>query len=237
MAVYSAGQAQFRINFEISPITLVGGIAGDVSGGALPITMLLGGASPNGLLQSANVGLDDAFGYFYPLPGSGLIENQLGEYPFANLAIAANAIVKQPLNVSLLMRCPVKDAGGYQTKLAIITGLQNTLANHCARGGTFIVATPSYYYTNCILLGLHDVSGGETQQAQIEWRWDFRRPLISLEQADPSLNSLMRQMSSGAMTTGSLTGRDMGAPPNVASPAILPSSANAASAGVPATSR
>lgn len=230
MAVYSSGQADFKRTFELSPITLVGGIAGGIPGGVLPVSALLPGGA---ILAGAAGDLDSAFAYFQPLPGSSLIDNALGEYPFANLAVAANAIVKQPLMVSMLMTIPVKSGFSYPQKLAVMKALQNTLANHCASGGTFIVATPSYYYNNCILVGLHDISAGETGQAQYSWKWDFRRPLLSAEGASPGLNSFMAALSSGAMAPEATTGRALQTPRSVGAPAILPPAAATASAGVP----
>lgn len=225
------GQADFRRAFELSPITLVGGIAGNMAGGALPILSLL---NPGNLVAGSNIGLDSAFGSFHPLPGSSLIENQLGDYPFANQAVAANAIVKQPLNVSLLLTAPVNSDTTYRRKLAIMTSLQATLANHCAQGGLFIVATPSFYYNNCILVGLHDVSGGETAQGQFRWRFDFRRPLIALEQAGPAMNTFMQRLSSGAMAPDAFTGRNLATPRTVGAPGLLPLAASVPSAGIPA---
>lgn len=228
--MYSFGQASFKAAFEIAPITLTNGIAGGMSGGALSIAALL---NPGGLLSPAGGSMDDAFGNFYPLPGSSLISNMLGEYPFANQAIAANAVIKMPLMVSLLMRCPV-NAGTYSQKLAIMTALQNTLANHIAQGGLFTVATPTFYYTGCVLVDLQDVSGGETNQAQMAYRWDFRRPLIALEgQQGGGMNSFMSQLSAGGVVPESMTSRSLQTPQTVGSPAIFPSSQAAPSAGVP----
>lgn len=225
---YSFGQAAYKLAFEISPITLTGGIAGGMSGGALPLPALLSGGGPLG----GGDGLDSSFANFYPIPGSTLITNMVGEYPFANQAIAANAVIKMPLMVSLLMRCPV-NAGTYWQKLGIMTGLQNTLANHCAQGGLFTVATPSFYYTGCILVDLQDVSGGETNQAQMAYRWDFRRPLVALEGNGGSPNSFTGLLGSGAFVPDNTIGRVLQNPQTAGSPAILPTSQAAFSAGVP----
>jgi len=37
---YTAGQAQYKLNFEISPIILTGGIASNFIGGMLPLLAL-----------------------------------------------------------------------------------------------------------------------------------------------------------------------------------------------------
>lgn len=224
----SPGQVAYKQAFEVSPITLTGGIAGRMPGGALPISHLL---NPGGSVLAGPLG--EAFGAFFPIPGTSLIENQVGEYPFANQAVAANAVVKQPLNVSLLMRAPAKGPGGYERKLSIMTALQNTLANHIAQGGLFTVATQSYFYTGCILVGMHDVGGGETMQPQVDWRFDFRRPLISTGELRPALSTFMRRLEAGAMVSTRTTGRNLATPATAGSPGILPASATALSAGVP----
>jgi hypothetical protein len=230
---YFAGQAEYELSFGVNPITLVGGIAGQMPGGTLPLPVLMNGS----LISGYDSTLDEAFGKFYPLPGSSLAENQIGEYPFANEIIAANAIIRQPLMVSLLMRCPVRSPAGYAAKLAIMTGLQNTLDAHAASGGTFIVATPSYYYAGCILLGLHDVSAGETLQAQSQWRWDFRRPMISGSgNGSGSMNPFMQGLTNGAAISGAMTGLDLATSETIGSPSVGPAQGSASSTGVPAVS-
>lgn len=232
---YSAGQSAFKLAFEISPITLTNGIAANIPGGTMPLMSLLQAASyATGLLGSADFELDDAFGNFYPLPGSSLIKNEVAKYPMANMAIAANAIIKQPINVSLMMRCPVRDAGGYAAKLSIMTGLQSTLAQHCASGGTFIVATPSFFYTDCLLTDMHDISGGEGLQAQVTWRFDFEKPLISLQDAQAAQNSMMQQLSNGTPTDGATSGLDVQSTQTAATAGFIPASTTTAGAGVAA---
>lgn len=230
---YSAGQAAFKAAFEISPITLTNGIAGSIPGGMLPLMALIQSISYTSILGGGNVNLDNTFANFYPLPGSTMIENELGKYPFANMAIAANAVVKQPITVSMLMRTPVRDPGGYALKLAIMTSLQNTLDRHTSNGGTFMVATPSFFYTDVILTHLQDVSGGEGKQAQTDWKWDFVKPLITLQQAQATQNAMMNAMSSGVPTSGELSGVSAVNSASAASSAVLPVSAASPSAGLP----
>ena len=231
---YSAGQAAFKAAFEISPITLTNGIASNITGGMLPLMNLLQANNYGSVLGSGSgFELDDAFGNFYPMPGSSLIENEIGKYPFANLAIAANCIVTQPLTVSLLMRCPVRDPGGYQTKLSIMTSLQNTLKAHCASGGTFMVATPSFFYTDVILTELKDISGGEGAQAQVTWQWSFTKPLITLQDASQTQNAMMQQLSNGTPTDGASSGAGAVDSGSGASPGVLPSSGATASSIMP----
>jgi hypothetical protein len=236
---YSAGEAQYKLNFEISPITLTGGVALNIPGGMLPIISITQASSFTGLISGGeNVDLNDFFANFYPLPNSSLIDQQIGMYPFANQTVAANAIIVQPLGISMLMQVPVRDAGGYLSKLSNMTSIQNTLHQHNTTGGTYTVATPSYFYTNCVMTGMHDISSGESKQAQIQWKLDFIQPLISLQDANNyALNTMMQQLSSGVQTSGGNFGLSptVGIPPSLATPGIAQAAQSSASSGVAGT--
>jgi hypothetical protein len=199
----SSGLTQYELTYAINPILLVGGAAGPTPGATVPLMTYLQGSNFASLLSQGNAGfnLDDSFAYFQPIPGSTLIANQLGAYPFANQATAANAIITQPLNVSLMMIVPVREAGGYTLKNAAMTNLQALLAAHVLAGGTFTVCTPSFVYTTCILVRLADVSGGETHQVQWRWQWDFQKPLISLADAEQAYNGLMGRLAAGTQVS------------------------------------
>ena len=200
----SLGCTVFKLGFEISPIILTNGIASKIPGGMLPIISITEAANfVKTLLSGGNVlNLDNYFAHFRPLPGATLQNNQIGQYPFANQSIAANAIITQPLDVSLIMSCPVKSAGGYTAKMITLSALKAALDAHNSSGGTYIVATPSYIYKNCILTNMRDVSGGESKQAQTDWQFDFPQPLISLSDAQKSQNSLMSKLSGGTSFSG-----------------------------------
>lgn len=231
---YSAGQAAYKLAFEISPITLTGGIALNIPGGMLPLLAISQSGSYSGLISGgANVDLDDYFANFFPLPGSTLIDQQIGHYPFANQTVAANAIIVQPLHVSLIMRVPVRDTGGYALKLAQMTAIQATLHQHNISGGTYTVATPSYFYTDCVMLDMVNQDSGETFQAQISWRLDFEQPLISLQDAANAQNVMMSQLTSGVQTTGANFGLapTVGIPPSLATSNIAPTAQASASSG------
>lgn len=202
----------FRLGYEISPIILTGGAAGSIPGGMLPIVAITEALNiVDGLLNgTVESSLDNFFAHFKPLPGSTLINNQIGQYPFANQAIAANAIITQPLTVSMLMLCPVRQAGGYTTKLATIMALQATLAAHINQGGLFTVVTPGYVYTNLILASLRDVSDSGDKQAATAYQWDFEQPLITIDQAQSVQNSFLSKMTAGAVTDGSQSGVGVG---------------------------
>ena len=182
--------SDFQSSYVLSPIILTYGIAANVDGGMIPITSLLN--------DDAEDDPNNFFAQFQPLPDATLIENQFGEYSFANQTVAANAVITQPLRISLRMICPVRNPGGYGDKLAKITSLKSSLDQHINAGGTFTIATPSFLYTNCLLLSLRDVSGqGESKQAQSAWQWDFKKPLLTEEDADAAQNTMMNKISGG----------------------------------------
>lgn len=197
MSVAGVFSGVYGAAFQISPITLTGGIASTIPGvGALPITAILetaglviGGISGNQINQ--------AFANFRPLPGSTLIHNQVAEYPFYTQQIASNAMIQQPLNISLVMYCPANQNTTVGLKLAVMTMLQSTLELHCQQGGTFTVLTPSQVYSGCLLSSLTDVSTEETNQAQWAYQWDFVQPLITFPGQIPTLNSNLRAISGG----------------------------------------
>lgn len=232
----SAGYSLFKLAFQISPIMLVNGIATNIPGGMLPIVSVTESANFSiGLLGdgSSSLTLDNFFAHYEPMPGSTLIENQLGTYPFANQSVAGNAIITQPLSLSLKMTCPAKGFLGMGTKLVTMIALKRVLDEHIALGGTFTVVTPSYFYTNGVLLRLVDISPGitgENKQAQTLWQWDFSFPLLTLEQADTIQNSLMSKLSSGTQIQGdpSWSGVPMtvNAPNSLASPLMIPAATN-----------
>lgn len=216
----------FKLGFQISPIILTGGVATNIPGGMLPIVSITEAANfVTGLLSGGTeTSLDDFFAHFQPTPGMTLIENAVGHYPFANQAVAANAIISQPLRLSMLMICPVKSDGGYVAKLATMSALQAVLLQHNAAGGLYTVATLSGIQTNGILLSLKDVSSGETKQVQHTWQWDFEFPLVTLQQANQAQNTLMSKLTNGLPTDGSLsgTGSTIGIPPSGAAPSVVP---------------
>lgn len=204
----AAGRAVFKLTYEISPIILTDGIASSIPGGMLPIVALTEGANfAAGLLDgSFDIGLDDFFAHFEPAPGGVLINNQPATYPAADQSVAANAIVCQPLNISLMMRCPGKTSGAYTARLVTFTALKKALDMHTVKGGLYTVVTPSYVYTNCILTSLQDVSAGDTKQPQTAWQFDFVQPLVTEAQISQSQNNAMSKISGGMQTTGGTSG-------------------------------
>lgn len=225
--MYPYGMDDFRLYYVISPIILTGGIAANMPGGALPIVNLTQANNYDPLTGFAgNLALDDYFAHYQPLPGSTLIDQDIGLYPFANQQTAANAVITKPLSISLMMICPAKGTGGYATKLPILSALQQTLAQHNISGGTYIIATPGYAYTDCVMLAMRDVTGADTKQTQILYQMDFIQPLVTQAAAAAAQNTLLSKISSGTMLTSpSWSGPQAatGAPASGLAPSLIPS--------------
>jgi len=233
----SPGLVAFQLSFQVSPIILVDGVAGSMAGGMLPIISITEAINfPLGLLSGGDTpSLDNFFATYRPIPGGSLVSNAIGKYPFANQSVASNAIISQPKRISLLMTCPVRESLGYASKLATMMSLQSTLSQHCNSGGTFIVATPSYFYTSCLLLDLVDVSGPQSKQAQTQWQWNFEQPLLTQAQADAAQNSLMSKITQGTSfsSTPSWSGlsQTVGEPTSLAASSVIPAASGVAGAG------
>ena len=82
--------------------------------------------------------------------------------------------------------------------------LKKTLDYHHQSGGTYSIATPSYIYTGCILSAMTDATGGESNQVQTAWRFDFVQPLITLEDAG-AFSAFMQSLEGGLPIIGNPT--------------------------------
>jgi hypothetical protein len=204
----SAAGSAWRTTFELCPIILSGGIASNIPGGMLPAVAISQAINfTTGLLTGNNVpNLDGFFAHFMPVPGATLIENQFGMYPFANLAVAANALIAQPLHLSMRMICPVNTTAGYYTKLATMTALKAVFDQHNNSGGLYVIMTLSYIYNNCVMIGMRDIGAEQTKQVQVEWQIDFMKPLVTLADASSTYNNQMNQINNGTQTNGAATG-------------------------------
>lgn len=182
LAAASPGAIAAATAFTASPIILTGGLATYV-GGYLPILYLTG----SGVLNSLIAGTPSATAFaaqFVVQAGGSLIKAQYGQYPFANQTVAANAMIADPLRVSVLMHVPANDTtGGYPGKLALMQALQAGISQHLLLGGMFTVLTPGYTYSNMLLEAITDASAGDDMQVQYDWRWDFWQPLVTQAQA------------------------------------------------------
>lgn len=190
----SPGEVAFKLAFQICPIYLTGGIAGSMPGATVPLISFTQGDIFGSILDiglSSEEDLDRFFAHFRPLPGATLLNNSVGQFPFANRAVAANAIIFEPLQVSLLMTCPVQTLGGYPMRQSTLSSLKRTLDAHNLAGGTYSIATPGYLYTDCLFVRMTDASTGETKQVQYQYQLDFLQPLVTQEGAQQAYNNLM----------------------------------------------
>jgi len=197
----SLTQTIFSLAYEQSPILLQGGIAQFLPGQTLPIVAI------TELFDVPGIENQSLFAHWKPLPGGTLQQWQVAEYPFASLQVASNAIIQEPLTISMLMICPAQSNGGYVYKQAILTAMKLTLDLHLSSGGSFSVITPAYTYTNCLLTSIKDVSSMGDKQTQYMFQWDFVQPLIStggfLQQ---TLGTVMQSITNGTPTVPNLGG-------------------------------
>lgn len=203
--------AGFAAIYTVSPIYLLNGVAASMPGGILAFadTSLL----PTG------------FATFRPLAGSSLLKAECAQYPMANQAVAGNAIIQLPTNLSMQMVCPAMANGvPYENKSSVIAALVATLIQHNAMGGLYDVYTPAFPYSNGILLDFRDVTDANIKQAQAMFELDFFFPLITLAAAQAAEGSLYQAITSGvpivgqpSFSTGTPTSS---AVPNLAPPTI-----------------
>jgi hypothetical protein len=199
MALNFFGQA-WRLAFEVSPVLLVDGIAAGIPGGTLPIAVFTEGLNiVDGALHGE---LADNATRFMPMPGTTLIQQDIGQYPFYNQATAANAVVQKPNRVIMQMLRPVSTKSGYAGKTMTFMALKLALDKHNQSGGSYTVLTPSFIYTGCLLRSMVDNSGlsAQNRQAQYSWSFEFEQPLLTLSQLDATLGNLMSKFSTGART-------------------------------------
>lgn len=232
--------SDYQLSYEISPIMLVGGIAGT---NMLPlISLLSSGNFSQGVLSSSSG--NNYFGRFRVLPGHSLMENEVALYPLANQSVAANAIITDPLRVSLEMIAPADDQTPVAAKLAIITALKSSLDNHTALGGWYNVSTPSYIYQGCLLTSLTEgTEEDDGSQVQIRWIWNFMQPLLTAEAAQAAQNQGMSKISSKTQNSGDPPGSAhittaIGQPSSNITPQIVPAASgsigsNVAPSGAP----
>jgi len=186
----------FQQSYEINPITLVQGIAANFPGGTQPITDL---TQPNG---TGGLTYDDFSAKWKPVPGATLAEWQIAAYPFANMVVAANAVIQMPLKVSMMLILPSQNdpENNYSTKLNLFTSIQTQIQKHISLGGYFTVNTPAFIYTGMLLRTIRDVTPAGSTQPQIIWQWDFEQPLISLQNSAQSLGNVMGHVENGTPT-------------------------------------
>jgi hypothetical protein len=202
-----ASNTQIQLAYQVCPVILTGGAAAQIPGGMLPILSLFYGAGANSLGLPFDIGdLDDAFGAFNVLPGGTLVSQQIAKYPFANQSVAANATIREPLTISVIMDAPMRGANAWAMKQMIMTSLKSTLDNHNNVGGTYAIITPAYLYTELIMTAMTDNSRGNNSLPQNAWRFDFEKPLVSLADIQGAQNQLMSKITNGTPTDGAQSG-------------------------------
>lgn len=234
MAGMNAGLAAFELAFQLSPIILTGGITNTFPGFALPIMAITESANfPFSLLSGAGpLNMDRFFAHYQVLPGSSLIQQDIAKYPFANAQIAANAVISQPIMVSVLMICPIQNKVGWAEKLAIISGLKWLLDQHNLLGGTYTILTPAYVYQNCVMRGMHDASSQLTKQVQNTYQLDFEKPLLTLSDAQQLLNSVGSVIQNATGAVNDVFGLGVTSPTSVVLPSIMPGTASQTAAQI-----
>ena len=204
-----ASNIQRQLAYQICPIILTGGIAAQLPWSMLPMLNLM---SPSGslapsILPFLDSDLDDAFAAFNVVPGGQLVLQQIGKYPFANQYVAANAVVREPLTLSVLMDTPMRGENPWTLKSQVFTSLKATLDSHNNAGGTYTIATPAYIYENMVMTSLTDISRGGNPVPQNAWRFDFEKPLVALSELQQGAQNLVTSaMSMGLVTNGSSSG-------------------------------
>ncbi len=193
------GTQVYELAYVKSPIFLTNGIATLIPGGVLPLIAITESLSlSTSLLQGKiNLSLDDFWANFYAMPGATLHNLQIGNYPFANQQVAANAVIGQPLNVSMRMNTTPRLQGGMVTKILTASALKFALDQHNFNGGTYSVLTPSYFYTGCVMTGMKDITSGDSHHQQTDWQLDFVQPLLSISQTVQVQNSLLSKLTGG----------------------------------------
>ena len=117
----SLGQPLFENAYQNTPIIFQGGIASTLPGQLLPIIAI------TETLDFVGLPSGQLFAKYRPLPGGTLEEWQVAEYPFASFQTAANAVIQQPLKISMQMICPAQNGGGYLLKTAILMALKGII--------------------------------------------------------------------------------------------------------------
>lgn len=229
--------ATYKNAYQINPIVLVEGVAG--AGGKTPLGDYLNKGVVTLGDNTKNV---NYFANFRILPGHTLIDNQVATYPFANQTTAANAVITQPLKLSIEMVVPADNTVNFALKKAVMTNLKTTLDTHTALGGYYNVATPNYIYTGCLLTSLIDSTDEQLgSQVQIHWIWNFMKPLLTAEEVQAAQNPQMSAMSRQTQNTSNpgenkpsvLTSSTSNVVQNVNDSATNPVASNIATNGSP----
>lgn len=215
MATPATDRTAIKLQYQVCPIILTAGVAEQMPGGTLPMLALFSnmGQGQLGVLQAFPFGmsdLDDAFGAFNVLPGGTLVSQSIAKYPFANQTVAANAVIREPLTLSVIMDAPMRGPNAFQNKRLLMAALKATLDYHNNAGGTYTVVTPAYMYQNLIMTALTDNSRGNNSLPQNAWRFDFEKPLVTLSDLAEALNALNAKLTNQVPVLPALSGLQIG---------------------------
>lgn len=189
--INTAARQKFRMQYEYAPILLKNGIAEGYPEKVMSILQL---TQQNGYPMDDN----GYFGYFSFVNGGTYMQNTVAQYPFANQYTAANAIVRQPNNISLLMTCPARSVMPLDRRQSIFQSLIASFDRHIALGGMFVVYTPMAIMQNCLLIAVRDSSSGENAVLQNGMIFDFTQPQIMTdEDANKATNASMSKINNG----------------------------------------
>lgn len=242
-------RSDFTYEYQTSPIILVNGIAGV---GSLPLTSILNApnyqsgvtgpsTATNTNTSSNNTSSQSAPTYvnFNVLPGGTLMRNAVAEYPLANQATAANAIITEPLNIEVEMIFPATGDLPFEARRLLITAMKSSLDNHTALGGWYNVQTPAFIYAGCLLVDLIDstTESGEGSQPQSRWVWSFHVPLLTQAQADTAQAQAMNKISTQTQNTGNPPGSQpvstaLGQPASGISSSLIPAAQDSSSSSL-----
>ncbi|WGM04289.1 hypothetical protein QE197_10890 [Arsenophonus nasoniae] len=186
-------QSTFSLAFEISPIILNGGIAKDIPGNSLPIAVFTEALSIVGGVLQGNV---SASTKFYPMAGTTLIQQDIGNYNFFNQITAANAVIKKPNRIIMQMITPVNTSGNKYTKKVLTFGaLKSALDSHNQAGGSYTILTPAHIYTGCLMRNFVDSStlSSENKQTQYSWMLEFEQPVLAYRELEQTLTNVLQK--------------------------------------------
>ena len=187
------GRFAIETVYELSPILLKNGIASEREEKLMLIGELTQSLPPLPLTEN-----NGFFAHWKTIGGGSLMQNSVAQYPLANQATAGNAIVQQPVNISMLMYCPATSLYNFALRRTFISGILSSLDLHVRLGGLFVVYTPFFTYDNCVLTGIRDASEGSVTELQNAMIFDFMRPMIMDEQeAQTAQNAFMSKITDG----------------------------------------
>lgn len=195
----SIGRIAYQLTYEKSPIFLTDGLAQAIPGGVLPLIAITQAADvfAGALMGNISTNLDDFFATFWPMAGAKLVNNQVGQYPFANQKTAANAVIAQALNFSMRMNVTPKTKGAMVSRTMTMAAFTAAIEKHVQLGGMFTVLTPAKIYSGCILTGMTDITSGESKHQQTDWQLEFLQPLVDASEAQQVMNSVMNKLTKG----------------------------------------